>query len=66
MEWTVEGFPLKRTEDLSRFQQEEQKLDFEVKMVVKKILTQKPSQSIDCSRWAKSNLVPENNKNQVE
>jgi len=66
MGWTAEGFPLERTEDLPRFQQEEQKLDFGVKMVVERILTQKPSQSMDCSGWAKSDLIPENNKNQVE
>jgi len=66
MEWTAEKFPLERTEDLPRFQQKEQRLDFEVKMVVKKILIQKPSQSMDCSGWAKSDLRPENNKNQVE
>jgi len=46
---TAEGFPLERMEDLPRFQQEEQKLDFGVKMVVERILTQKPSQSTDCS-----------------
>ena len=64
--WIVERFLLERIEDLPRFQQKEQKLDFEVKMVVEKILTQKPSQSIDCSGWAKSDLRPENNKNQAE
>jgi len=31
------------------FRWREQKPDFEVKMVVEKILTQKPSQSTDCS-----------------
>ena len=40
---------LERTEDSPRFQQEEQKLDFGVRMVVERILTQKPSQSTDCS-----------------
>ena len=66
IEWTAEDFQLERTKDLPRFQQEEQKLDFRVKIVVKRILTQKPSQSMDCSRWAKSDLIPENNKNQAE
>jgi len=66
MGWTTEGFLLERIKDLLRFQQKEQKPDFEVKVVVKKILTQKSSQSTDYSRWAKSDLRPENNKNQVE
>ena len=48
--WTVEGFLLERIEDLPRFQQEEQKPDFGVKMVVERILTQKPSQSTDYNR----------------
>jgi len=64
--WTAEGFLLERTEDLPGFQQEEWKLDFGVEMVVERILTQKPSQSTDCSGWAKSNLIPVNNKNQAE
>ena len=66
MGWTAEGFRLEKMEDLPRFQQEEQKPDFGVKIVVEKILTQQPSQSTDCSGWAKSDLILENNKNQAE
>jgi len=66
MGWTTEGFPLERIKNLPRFQQKELKLDFEVDMVVEKLLTQKPSQSMDCSGWAKSDLISENNKNQAE